>query len=705
MANEPQDYTGAGANDIADKADASITSNGFWRIAEVTYTSTTDPNCPERIVTDYYNGSASSLPGSSYALRDLWRYFQSACQYFAHIGGRTWRVIGSSTGGAGLTPPISFLGQFEVVSVSSITRGSRITLKCGWQGTSDSNGPIDPSRLEITSTFTRADIFSPYERQSSTGCIQPGDLVTFQNSTCTDPATQRSRIEPLILKCDFSGLAASPEIADTWTIDVDQDCSGVVNELYPEDGNKPVLAAIYGQRQDRPAWIPVDNSYVLTAKVKTVEIDSEDWGAGKSFQLKDHAGASCRIRFPIARSQCDTGIAGNIVIERDMGDGYADITDLFASTKNGTPYFPRVQITGKSGVSERTDIYLGPITGDSTDYTTGATSFRITYWPEYVEPDDGRIYGMEDRCANCAEDFNEWVHGGVKPSTVPTDSDASLGPAKHFYCAAWEDVPIGNKANFSYRCAQTECPKFAIRRPQGPAPEHIAQLTSGMGYCIDQVMAGGSGGMAFVYKWVNVEGLQWHLNDSQVYESEWDTTYERKVSYLSGAFCMVDENDPITTDEDGNETIKIVQGALFNINADFSALDWESNRWPADIKGIYQRRCTRVPKTQFSETRNSTNDPMNVQDAERLGRILSPVYRDADGPGGDIAYSVFNQPAVFSEGHVMRTRTFDKYLVQWIPAVTSTQGDPDGVSIIVYASPRTVYGIEDVKAMISIKGQ
>lgn len=704
MANEPQDYTAAFYGDIAEKTDASITSNGFWRVAGMTYTSVVDPNCPERIITDYYEGPTSDFPGASYALRDVWRYLQSACQYFAHIGGRTWRVIGSSTGGAGLTPPISLLGQFEVVSVSGTARGSRITLKCGWQGTVYSNGPIDPSRLEITSTFTRADMFSPYVRSASTGCVQPGDLVTFQNSVVTDTATQRSRIEPMILKCDFSGLAASPEISDTWTIDVDQDCSAVVNGIF-DDGNRPVLAAIYGQRQDRPAWIPIDNSYVMASKPKTIEIDSSDWGINKRWQLLDHDGASCRIRFPIARSQCDTGIAGNIIIERDTGDGYVDITDSFADTKNGTPWFPRVQITGKFGVSERTDIYLGPITGDSTDYTTGAVGFRITYWPEYLTNDDGRIYGMEDRCGNAAEDFNSWVHGGAKPGTVPTATDTSLGPVKHFYCAAWEDVPSGNKANFSHRCAQTECPQFRIRQPQRPAPEHIAQLTSGMGYCIDQVMAGGSGGMAFVYKWINVEGLQWHLNHSQVYESEWDTTYERKVSYLSGAFCMVDENDPIATDDDGNESIKIVQGALFNINADFSALDWESNRWPADIKGIYQRRCSRVPKTQFSETRNATNDPMNVQDAERMGRILSPVYRDADGPGGDIAYSVFNQPAVFGEGHVMRTRTFDKYIVQWSPAITSPQGDPDGVSIVVYATPRTVYGIEDVKAMISIKGQ
>lgn len=707
MANEPQDYSGAFNDAINNKLPATLTAHGTWRIPGLTYTEVANDDCPEVIDSEYYAGHIATINDYYLLRRDTWRGIQSAIQYMSHIASRPWAIIGSNIGGTGLVPFCTLLGQFQVMSVEGTALGSRITLRCGWQGTTLSGGPSNPGRCEVASAWGRDDNSGLMVRSATSGCVQPGDLVTFQNSVVNDWESGRGRVEPMILKVDFSDLPADAddtEITDTWTIDVDQDCSAVVNGIY-DDGNRPVLAAIYGQRGKRPGWHQVDNAYPMAGKRKVVEITAADWGVSKSFQLRDHDGDGCRIWFPIAQSQMAAGILGTFKIERDSGSGYVDITDQFASDQNGTPHFPRVVISGKYTLgekNERTDIYLGPYSEtDATDYTDGAVSFRIEYWPEYLANDDTRVWGMEDRCSNCKHDLNKWVGTGAGPS-VPVDIDLARG--EHWYCAAWDDVPEAKRNNFSWRCAQTSCPQFAIRVPAAPSAIHTAQITNGYGIGIDQVVTGASGSSAFQYVHVGPGSIAFHLTPSQVMTSNFETAYVRKLSYLSGAFVMVDENDPITTDEDGNESIKFVTGALFNTSADFSALDYSTNPRPDDLLGILERRIARVAKTQFCETANSTTDPMGAIRAERLGRMPGAMYRDADSTGADLAYTAHSIAWPLSEDRVMRLFNHYRYMINVDLDATGNQGDSQDVTALIYASPRTVYGVENVRMVITFRG-
>lgn len=705
MSNTPQNYGEAGTNNLADKRNAEMTDQGFWQApgyeSSDTYASVTDPNCPERVTAHYIDGSIYDISSDFYLSRAAWRRLQSMLDYHDHLCGARWATIGSSYGGSGLTPACTMLGQFQVMSVTPNTLGSTITLRCGWQGDEYSNGPIDPSNLEIWSQYAYPDDgVGVIERSAQSGSIQAGDLVTFQNSVVTDTATQRSRIEPMILKHDFSNLPATPEITDTWTIDVDQDCSVVVNELLPDDPEKPVLATIYSMRRERPMWFRCDDSHPLLAKVKTVEITAADWGSGKSYELLDHDGEPCRIRFPIAQSQMRTGIAGTIYIERDTGDGYVDITDQFASTLNGTAHFPRVVISGRRGVDERTDIYLGPRgEDDPTDYTDGAVGFRILYWPEFIG--EGSVSGMPDRCGMSEFDENETTYNRVKPGAVPVDMDDH---GRHWYCAARPVVPSPFATNYTHDCAQTGCPQFRIRQPQAPSQLHTAQITSGVGSCQYQLSPGGSGAMAYVDTYIDAFGIQFAFNPPDAYQSNYDTGYLARRLYRSGLFVMVDEDDPITTDEEGNESIKFVRGALFNFNADFEAIDWETARWPDDIKGVLQRRLSTIANTPFGEFPDGTNDPMGVINAERLGRVIAPVRRDCQYPGSDFAFTAYSQPGLLSEERAMRLRQFYRYLVNVNLDQTGTQGDARDASIVIYSSPRTVYGIENVRAVLTFRG-
>ena len=661
-------------------------------------------------------GGTHDVPGCHYCssnsatnpITSTYRYdadaYDAACtilKYLQWIGGGTSFSGLYTLNGAGYNN-FTTLHTWEIASTS----GRTFVL----------NADSEHDPRQITTFFFGA--FTPgegIEWTSSSGCWGiPGDRIFITgNSTCA------GRIMATILSVDYSGLSTPITGTQQWSITVDQDAGFVDTPSDPLDSTLPTCWI--GREAFRPELFPYVSDprdrFFVTTTIESVPDDTYWVSSTGVITIKNGGGSNVQIAFPTADREPTPGtnratyIVGSFKLEVDYNDGqgYTDITSSLRSYTEDEQFYRWPRIVGTSDGSYTTKIYLGPLDVDGaaqTNLLSGAIGIRIRSGIESASNDRsvaGAHMPNEGHCYEELEDKNG-VLGSTGVNGTRINSDG-----KHYYCNKRASVPKAFLDAFSnspdHGCWETNCPLF--KPPYDPHRMGQANwdlLLISQNETIVQLAPGSSNNSNFTHERIWAPAIFWLMNSSGYYNSS-PQYYATAASISSGKYVYVSGSE---TDVDGNESFVVVKGAILNENYDsYSALDWDTNRWPSGIDGILPTRLGTTYSTlmeYFPSVVSSTY--ITSGDAQRWIGSRRPMLavRDARSYGGGLSFT--NRSTAGLEGQARVQRMGERYM--FIPQIRkSTPGLKQpyltyGDYATVYGSNQTFYGQTDIRVLVNV---
>lgn len=536
-------------------------------------------------------------------------------------------------------------------------------------------GFADPDNGDFSLEFVTADKPFPFVN----------DMVVFSGNSCL-----KNKITARILGFTLG--------SNQMTLTLDQPASYAATKL--DSGGAAPTCLIVRNAVKQPELVPkIETRDGFFGRYVTIEIARAD--GQFDFDVK-YEGAEIGIAYPYRDG--DYGFAGTFKLEvsEDSGTTWSDITASLRYQVEGKVEYqwtPYVVCTHKTGGGLQTDLDLtGKISED-------VTNLRVTVVMQDADKTvDGAHSPCPKRCQHCQWDLTGHANKYAAQGTngVGTSSDG-----RHWYCAMRDNptdaTPKANLDKFrGGECYQWDCPNFEPARPGQIGSLAFARLISGLGELQYQLAPGNSNTTNFLHLMIDFPGILFQMTPNAAFGTN-AGAYRSSFSYHCGKYIDVDGVD---TDADGNESFNVISGADFDHNGDVTGMNWRTNRWPSEARGIVQRRLgtTWRPGSQSEPISSQTEaemDPNYIERALPVPRNLVPVFRFAAGYGGDLSFTARNLAGLEGEHRVQRP---NRATVQALSGINTTLNmSPSDSDVSHFRRYEATIGGKAVKAYIQFR--